>query len=167
MTSSSVRTMDREVRKAPSHSPISLLGLLRRKERWSLSRRGWCLSLVISASFILAIFWEIYPFLAVTDRTGADVLVVEGWLPNYALEESIAEFRARPYRLVVTVGCQILTGVNVEEDDNQASYAAKRLEWLGLPRDVIRVAPSPVKYRDRTYASALALKEWAQANNVS
>jgi len=108
-----------------------------------------------------------HPFLAVTHRTGADILVVEGWLPNYALEESIAEFRARPYRPVVTVGCQILTGVNVEEGDNQAAYAAKRLEWLGLPRDVIRFALSPVKYRDRTYASALALNEWAQANNVS
>ena len=141
--------------------------MLQTRQRWGLSFRGRLVVVALVLGVFLAGILCTHPFLAVTDRTGADVLVVEGWLPNYALEESIAEFRARPYRLVVTVGSQILTGVNVEEGDNQASYAAKRLEWLGLPRDVIRVAPSPVKYRDRTYASALALKEWAQANNVS
>ena len=165
--SSSIRTIDREVSQAPPIAATSLFGLLQRKERWSLSLRGWVLSLVIVAGLVLAIIWGAHPFLAVTQRTDADILVIEGWMPNYALEESIAEFKSKPYHLVVTVGCQILTGVNVEEGDNQASYAAKRLAWLGLPRDVIRVAPSPIKYRDRTYASALALKEWAQANNVS
>ena len=141
--------------------------MLQTRQRWGLSVRGRLVVVALVLGVFLAGILCTHPFLAVTDRTDADVLVVEGWLPNYALEESIAEFRARPYRLVVTVGCQILTGVNVEEGDNQASYAAKRLEWLGLPRDVIRVAPSPMKYRDRTYASALALKKWAQANNVS
>jgi hypothetical protein len=106
-------------------------------------------------------------FLAVTDPVDAPILVVEGWLPNYALEESIAEFRSKPHRLVVTVGCQSLTGVNVEEGDNQASYAAKRLQWLGLQPEFIRAAPSSVKYRDRTYASALALKQWFQTNDRS
>lgn len=141
-------------------------GLFRRKERWSLSSRGWALSLVATVLLVMATGAGIHPFLAVTARQDANVLVVEGWIPNYALEESIAEFKTGSYGLVVTVGCQILSGVNVAEGDDQASYAAKRLTWLGLPREVVRAAPSSAKYRDRTYASALALRQWSEANNA-
>ena len=141
------------------------LGMLQTRQRWGLSFRGRLVVVALVLGVFLAGILCTHPFLAVTDRTGADVLVVEGWLPNYALEESIAEFRARPYRLVVTVGCQILTGVNVEEGDNQASYAAKRLAWLGLDRKFVRDAPSSAHYRDRTYASALALKHWFETNS--
>lgn len=144
-----------------------LLGILKKRQRWGLSLRGRLVIAAIFLGFFLVGILCTHPFLAVTDRTDADVLVVEGWLPNYALEECIAEFKSKPYRQLVTVGCQILTGVNVEEGEDQASYAAKRLVWLGLPQEFVRAAPSSVKYRDRTYASALALKRWFDVNSES
>ena len=141
-------------------------GLLRKKERWSLTPRGWALAVLVCLGLFVGVIRSIHPFLAVTAPTTADILVVEGWMPNYALEESIAEFRAKSYHQIVTVGCEILTGVNVEPGDNQAAYAAKRLVWLGLLREFVRAAPSPAKFRDRTFSSALALKAWSEANDV-
>ena len=76
--------------------------------------------LAVALMFGLVV-WRVHPFLAVTDRVDSQLLVVEGWIPNYALEESLSEFKAKPYGLIYTVGCDILTGVNVEAGDNQAT----------------------------------------------
>src|SRR2546430_5906599 len=73
--------------------------MLQTRQRWGLSVRGRLVVVALVLGVFLAGILYTHPFLAVTDRTGADVLGVEGWLPNYALEESIAEVRARPYRL--------------------------------------------------------------------
>lgn len=154
-----------EVKNSPqSDCRFVLSGLLQRREGWSLSTRGWCVALALVVCSMLLAVWGIHPFLSVTNRTDSDVLVIEGWMPNYALEEGIAEFKSRPYREVVTVGCEILTGANIEPGDNQASYAARRLEWLGLERKFVRVAASSVRYRDRTFASAWALRRWFETN---
>lgn len=146
---------------------VALGRLVERRERWSLSLRGWIALLLCGAVLIGVLVWGAHPFLAVTDQTETEFLVVEGWVPNYALEESIAKFRAKPYRLMFTVGGDILNGVNVEEGDNQASYAAKRLAWLGMDPKLVQSVKSPAKYRDRTYASATALRTWVEHQNLA
>ena len=135
-------------------------GLLVRHPRWSPTPLG-CLALLFAVAFGVALLvLEVHPFLAVTERTGTPYLVVEGWVPNYALEESIAEFKSKPYRKIFTVGGAILNGVNVEPSDNDADYTAKRLTWLGMQSALVQPVPSGAHFRDRTYSSALALKEW-------
>src|SRR5882762_3792352 len=70
-----------------------LWGILKRKERWGLSLRGWLLvvSVVLIAAYCLVS--NLHPFLAVTDRVHTDVLVVEGWIQQYALREGAEEFK--------------------------------------------------------------------------
>ena len=89
-------------------------GLLKRKEKWVLSWRGrlvvWGGLIVLGVLFIL----NVHPFLAVTDRVDTGYLVIEGWMPNYALEESIAEFKSKPYLKIFTVGADPLTGKNLQ-----------------------------------------------------
>jgi len=152
--------------KAPADR-LAFAGLLQRKERWSLSWSGRFLFFALVVGAAVAITIRVHPFLAVTNRVNADVLVVEGWLPNYGLEESITEFHAGHYRLIMTVGGEILSGTNIDPGDNLASNAAARLKWLGLEPQFVRAAPSPVKYRDRTFASAAALKQWFETNHES
>lgn len=141
-------------------------GLLERRERWSLAPRGWLVLLLVVVLGTVLFFRGVHPFLAVTSRTNTQFLVVEGWVPNYALEESIAEFRSRPYRLMFTVGCDILNGVNVEVGDNDATYAQRRLSWLGMDSKFVQPVPSPTQYRDRTYASAVALRQWMKLHKA-
>jgi hypothetical protein len=61
------------------HSSSKFWGMFTRRERWGLSWRGR----VVMASAVLLAGWGlglgIHPFLAVTLRVPAQVLVVEGW----------------------------------------------------------------------------------------
>lgn len=146
---------------------VVLSGVFERRERWSLTPTGWIALLLAVALMFGLVVWRVHPFLAVTDRVDSQLLVVEGWIPNYALEESLSEFKAKPYGLIFTVGCDILTGVNVEAGDDQATYAAKRLVWLGMNPKLVQPVPSPTQYRNRSYASAVALREWVEQHRLS
>ena len=58
-------------------------------------------------------------------------LVIEGWIPNYALEESIAEFKSKPYVMIFTVGADPLTGVNIEHGDSVADRSCQTPQVAG------------------------------------
>lgn len=141
-------------------------GLFKRKEKWVLTGRGWLALLVAGAVLAIAFIFWVHPFLAVTDRVDTDYLVVEGWVPNYAMEESIAEFKSKPYKMVFTVGADPLTGLNIEQKDSIAIQAYKRLKFLGLDSDLITPVPAHIKYRNRTFQSAVALKKWVDENHL-
>lgn len=47
---------------------------------------------------------RITSFLSLTSRTDANLLVVEGWLPDYAIDEAYKEFKSGKYDLIVTTG---------------------------------------------------------------
>ena len=65
-----------------------------------------------------------------------------------------------------TVGADPLTGTDIEPGDSIAIEAAKRLKWLGLPADLVQAVPAHIKYRNRTFQSAMALKKWIEENHV-
>lgn len=154
-----------EIGEKPKKRTI-LFGFVRRKEVWTLSCRGWLAVLsallIFSAVFVL----RIHPFLAVTDRVDAKYLVVEGWMPNYALEEAITEFKSKPYEKIFTVGTDPLIGENIEKGDSLAIECYKRLKWLGVDPARMQAVPADVMYRNRTFQSAVALRNWAETNHV-
>ena len=47
-----------------------------------------------SYRYSVIIFFGIYPFLAVTHRVDADILVVEGWIGPYAIQFAAKEFNS-------------------------------------------------------------------------
>jgi len=47
---------------------------------------------------------RIASFLSHTERTEANLLIVEGWLPDYAIDEAYNEFKTGKYDLIVTTG---------------------------------------------------------------
>lgn len=156
-----------EKKSEPTQKPgRRFFGLQQRKEKWVWSWRGrlvvWSVLAALGVIFIL----KVHDFLSVTDRVEAQYLVIEGWVPNYAVEEGIAEFKSKPYVKIFTVGADPLTGINIEEGDSIAFECAERLKWLGMDMSLVQAVPAHIKYRDRTYQSAVALREWAQTNNV-
>jgi hypothetical protein len=141
-------------------------GLQKRKEKWVLTWRGrfvvWTALAVLGVVFILAV----HPFLAITDRVDTQYLVVEGWVPNYALEESIAEYKSKAYVKIFTVGAEPLSGLNIEPGDSVALSGRARMKNLGMDADLIQAVPAHIKYRNRTYESALALRKWIEENHA-
>lgn len=87
-------------------------------------------------------------------------MVVEGWLPDFALKEALREFNHRHCQVMMVTGGPIEQGHMLIRYKNFAELAATILEHSGLDRSKIITIPAPAVIKDRTYASAVALKDW-------
>jgi hypothetical protein len=143
-------------------------GLLVRKERWGLSWRGWLAVGLIVLLIGWLILLEIQSFLAVTHRVDSRVLVVEGWIHEYAIIDAVREFNTGHYRQVYVTGGPV-DGLPAYVNDFQtsASVGADILKKDGIPDRFVQMVPSRVMYRDRTYSSAIALRNWFREHNIS
>lgn len=142
-------------------------GLISRKPRWWPTWKGW-LGICICAMAIMG--WGLtrwLPFLATTAPVRGDILVVEGWLPDAALQQAVREFRTHPYRLLVTTGGPLAQGSYLVRYKSYAQLAASTLANLGVHARHIAAVPAPWVRKDRTYASALALRRWIRAQGMS
>lgn len=145
-----------------------IFGLFSRQERWGLTLRGWVLftASVLAAGFV--IIPGMHPFLAVTDRAAADLLAVEGWIDDYAVRAATIEFRNGRYQDAFATGGPVHgIGTYINDYSTAASITAQRLKREGLPAEHVHMAPSRVSTRDRTYASAVALRDWMRAHQFT
>lgn len=108
-----------------------------------------------------------YSFLAVNDPVDNGALVVEGWLPDYALQEAIAEFRKGSHSQIFVTGGPLENGAPLSEYGTFAELAAATLLRLGLETNAVVAVPTPRVRVDRTYASALALKSWLETHGIA
>jgi hypothetical protein len=136
------------------------LRLIKKRQVWVPTWPGWVIiALLISASCMVALH-GIQSFLALSHPVKSEVMVVEGWLPDFALEQALREFNQRHCRLMLVTGGPMEQGHMLARYKNFAELAAEILERLGLDRRMIVPLPAPAVMRDRTYASAIALKGW-------
>ena len=142
------------------------LGILVRRECWTLSRRGFVL---VFLAIILGAFGGLrllYPFLAITKRApAADILVVDGWLPTLDLKTVAAQYLSGNYRQLLEVrGTYDFDAIN--QDPGNANFVTHLLVRNGVPsKQVNPVIFSGVKV-DRTFYSALAVKEWCRRHGL-
>jgi len=143
-------------------------GLLIRKERWGFS---WGGRLIFTAGALLAallVFSTIHPFLAVTHRVNTDILVVEGWIHGYGIRAAVAEFKNGAYQYAFSTGGPVTgNGGYINDFQTSASVGAELLKEYGIPSDSLQMVPSHVSGRDRTYSSAVALREWLREHNAA
>ena len=142
-------------------------GLFDRKERWGLSWRGKGILLAFVMLFAWLVFFEIHPFLAVTHRQAAKILVVEGWVRPFAIRAAVKEFQTGHYDRVFVTGGPISGSGGYSNDYNtEASVGADSLKKAGIPNDALQMVPTHVWNRNRTYYSALALRDWFSHHNI-
>jgi uncharacterized SAM-binding protein YcdF (DUF218 family) len=167
---SSTATMASQL--APAEPSRALWGLLDRKERWSLSWRGRLILALILASALLLVgalvLKGVYPFLATTHRVNANILVVEGWIHEYAIRAALKEFQSNHYARIFTTGGPVEgTGGYINDYCTSASVGADLLRKNGLANGSVQMVPSRVMDRDRTYGSAVALRNWFRDHNMA
>ena len=146
----------------------AMWGMFDRKKRWSLSWRGR----VVVASALLLVgavaLKGVYPFLAITHRVNANVLVVEGWIHEYAIRAAVKEFQSNHYQRVFTTGGPVGgSGGYINDFYTSASVGADLLKKWGIPGERLQMVPSRVMDRDRTYGSAVALRNWFRDHNMA
>ena len=119
-------------------------------------------AVVILCFFVLTVvfMFTIHAFLAQTSPVHGEYLVVEGWLPDYALEEALQKFRTDGYRMMITSGEPLSRGFALAEYKTHAEFARAIPIRMGGGADSIIAVPSPAVAMDRTYAAAIAVTEW-------
>ena len=88
------------------------------------------------------------------------MLVVEGWVPDYVIGEAVAEFRRHPYQALIASGGPIDKGAPFSEFGTYAEFGAATAVKLGFDPGKVHAAPSPETRQDRTYISAVSVREW-------
>lgn len=142
----------------------ALFPLVRVKTCRVLTWQGWLVFLALLAGGVWVLSDRLYPYLAKTDPLGAEILVVEGWLPDEGLRQAWRRFEAGGYRRMLVTGGPLLKGDHLARYRTYAALGVASLAEMGLDPALMVAIPGPPVLRDRTYASALAARDWLAAN---
>ena len=142
------------------------MGLIHRQEVWVLTVQGWLVTLGCIATLMLFLLTHVHSFLAVNSPIKADVLIVEGWIPDYAIEQAMVEFKSGGYKKLITTGVPVELGSYLAQYKNAAEISAATLRKLGFEQDKLVAVPAPNVIRNRTYASAVALRQWLASSDL-
>jgi hypothetical protein len=124
------------------------------KRRW-FSSRFFRLAVGVFVVALISFILFAHPFLAVTQRVDADILVVEGWIPGYMMPPAVQEFQQGKYSLFLVSGLQ--NGPNENQTESDATLTASRLEKLGIPPNALVPCPAPFASWMRTSKTAMAV----------
>ncbi len=151
------------------NKPDGYFGLLKRRELLLPTWRGLFLFMSVIAGLMALAVLNVQSFLALNAPVQAEVMVVEGWVPDFVLEEAKAKFELGHYSKLYVTGGPIEMGGAMSGYNTFAELGAATLRKMGLSSAVVEAVPAPSVRRDRTFASALALKNklHQQAANIS
>ena len=142
-------------------------GFLMRKTLWLPSWKGWLLLFGLLVLAGLGAVRGIHPFLALDQRVPSDLLVVEGWVPDYALKQGLDFSVDTHCRYLLLTGGLVSGAVEPEPEDTYGRIALQRLKNLGGETGQVRVVDSPAVMRDRTFSSAVAVRDWLAAEGMA
>jgi hypothetical protein len=144
-----------------------------RRVRLVQRRTVWCptwlgLLFILAMLVIPAAWWwnRGESFLSSTQRSPAEILVVEGWIGRDGIRAAVGEFEQHNYRYIVASG-----GLTADERWEQggssyAEVAERELLRVGVSQDKIIIAPARAVESQRTYASAVAVWRALQARGI-
>ena len=135
-------------------------GLIRKRECWMPTVRGWVALFLVVLTLGYAGVHTIFPFLQLDDPLISDVMVVDGWVPDYMMAEVGAEFERGGYKILIITGGTIIKGEPLAEQKSYPELTRAALRKNGWDPEKVVAVPCGDVVRDRTYASAVALKEW-------
>jgi uncharacterized SAM-binding protein YcdF (DUF218 family) len=139
----------------------------RPRQIWMPTFFGWIFLLAIALVIALFVVRNIYAFLAQNEPVGARILVIEGWLAPEELDQAVQAFKKGGYERVVTTGGPISGWPELSLHSNYARVAADYLAQHGVPRDVIISVPTPASAQERTFLSAVVLRDSAQQLGIT
>lgn len=96
---------------------------------------------------------------------GGGLLVVEGWAGVPAFDEAARRFATGAYSRVATTGGPIEADSPCARlDATWAEHAVRNLRERGVPEAALDAVAAPASAQDRTFLSAVALREWLDAH---
>jgi hypothetical protein len=141
--------------------------LVRRRVIWLPTIGGWLVLLLVGIAALIFAARNLHSFLAPTEPVGSRFFVVEGWLSPEGLDQAVAAYRTGGYQRIVTTGGPIDHWPGQRGHATYAERAADYLKQHGLADVSVTVVPAPASAQDRTYLSAVAVREWARQSALA
>ncbi len=142
-------------------------GFLTRHERLGLSWRGRLLLAVLAMTVGAVLLLTVHPFLAAKGRVDTSILVVEGWVHDFAIRAGAQEFNRGGYSRVFTTGGPVTGSGGYTTDANTtANVGADLMRKAGVSAEFVQMVPAKMMGRDRTYSSAVALRDWFREHHM-
>jgi len=138
--------------------------LINKRERWGLSIYGWIVIVIIIFLPIYLGLRNLYSILSPVHREKTGILVLEGFISDYVLEDAINEFTNNHYTLLITTGTPLEYGDLLERYHNTSRVAGMSLIKLGFDSTKLVMIGTDEIRNERTYNSAIKLKKWICAN---
>ena len=145
---------------------MAFWGLISKRERYGLTLRGYIILAGMSIALLVLAVGNLFPFLAVNEPVAGDIMVVEGWLPDYAIATAVRDFKKENYKLLVTTGVPFGIGSPLRRYGTSADLAAVIVRSMGFDEEKLVAVSTPDVKRNRTYESALQLKKWLQSTGL-
>jgi len=129
--------------------------------------RTWVV--ILSAAGLLA--WWLVPrmhnWLAVVDPVeGAPYLIVEGWVPDYVLQEAVDDAGESSVKRIFTTGVPLDRGTFLTKFTDYAHVSAATLAEMGVDPQLVCPAPAAAVKAERTRAMAAGLKKVLDGENI-
>ena len=130
----------------------------------------WKTWFVLLTALALLGWWftsSVHGWLAVVEPVErAPYIIVEGWAPDYVLEEVMAAARETPVQRIFTTGIPLDRGSFLSEYQNYAQLCAASLAKMGVDPQRICPVPAAEAKTNRTRTMARALKVVLDAENI-
>ena len=91
-------------------------------------------------------------------------MVIEGWIGDEPLEQAVEIYKKGSYSKIVCTGIPFEVGSYLLSFHSYAEMTAERLRHLGVSNDELIVLTAPACHRDRTWNSALMLRDYLQTH---
>ncbi|UKO99795.1 ElyC/SanA/YdcF family protein [Nostoc sp. UHCC 0870] len=141
--------------------------LFKRQEVWILTLQGWLVALGVFVCLLLFTITNLHSFLAINaPLESADALVIEGWIPDYAIKEAVDELKNSNYRMIITTGGDLGKGTYLTDYKNFAEVSAATLKKIGVDEQKIFTVPAPPVLKDRSYISVVEFRKWITRSNL-
>lgn len=152
---------------APKTAPAEesrCFGLARRRTVWLPTWPVVLLSIVLLGGASGVFVKTLHPFLEMTRRTGGDLVVVEGWMPDFALRAAAGQLEKNGYTRLIVTGGPIEKGAPFLAYGSYAALGASTIDTMTGRTNFAVAVPAPDVRADRTYAAAVALRRWLAAS---
>lgn len=121
--------------------------------------QGWLLVLTLFGLCSVWAWRNLAFYLSPHAPQSHELLVVEGWLEPHHFEQVMDHYRQLGYQHVVTTG-GVIHNTCLESDQNYAERARRLLMEMGIAADNITALPQADTAQERTFFSAVSLREW-------
>jgi uncharacterized SAM-binding protein YcdF (DUF218 family) len=146
---------------------MKLPNLVQKKNCYVPTPAGWVCCCSIIGCFFVVFTMTIHPFLAKNNPpVKNEALIIEGWLPDYCLEAAVSLYFKHHYSSLFITGGPLEAGSYLKEYKTYAELGAATLKKLSIPDSVLIPVPAPYSHVDRTYASAVAFKQWIDSTHT-